>query len=300
MEYDSVTGQSYDHARWYGPNLGRFQSEDPASFISGDVNLFAYVDNVADDRNGFHRTLSIQVGPPSAPQTGTQTPVNMDPFTTPTNNAEWMKMVDYYNHQSTRYTQMMNLYTINSQYFQTSVTSMTLQVGIPFAISIQWARILDFLRQIWTLDPGYWIKYKKRLAVWNQWLTEEQRNLTGLRNYIDNKKPPDVKGPNPEQPPPSAPGSIFPNLPVQAPNGAHTVLPQGAVPADFLDEMKPPFIPPPKRPAVPARSRRDSRNSRDQGEQCVHVFVTWRCILKWFPRVRTAKPAGQSSSLDLV
>jgi RHS repeat-associated protein len=45
MQYDAITGQYYDHARWYGPTQGRFLSEDPDGFGAGDPNLFRYVGN---------------------------------------------------------------------------------------------------------------------------------------------------------------------------------------------------------------------------------------------------------------
>jgi RHS repeat-associated protein len=45
MEYDSTTGQYYDHARAYDQSLGRFTSVDPMGFRAGDVDLYGYVDN---------------------------------------------------------------------------------------------------------------------------------------------------------------------------------------------------------------------------------------------------------------
>ena len=39
-EFDGETGLYYYRARYYNPDLGRFQSEDPSSFIGGDFNLF--------------------------------------------------------------------------------------------------------------------------------------------------------------------------------------------------------------------------------------------------------------------
>jgi RHS repeat-associated protein len=45
MEYDSTTGQYYDHARYYNPATGTFVSQDPSGFQSGDANLFRYVSN---------------------------------------------------------------------------------------------------------------------------------------------------------------------------------------------------------------------------------------------------------------
>ena len=45
MEYDSVTGLYYDHARNYDAVVGRFASQDPESFAAGDTNLYRYVGN---------------------------------------------------------------------------------------------------------------------------------------------------------------------------------------------------------------------------------------------------------------
>ena len=49
MEYDSVTGQYYDRARYYNPTTGRFASEDPLGFRGGDADLFAYAFNSPAD-----------------------------------------------------------------------------------------------------------------------------------------------------------------------------------------------------------------------------------------------------------
>jgi RHS repeat-associated protein len=44
-EFDKFTGLQYSRARFYDPNLGRFISEDPIGFASGDINLYGYVRN---------------------------------------------------------------------------------------------------------------------------------------------------------------------------------------------------------------------------------------------------------------
>ena len=44
-ERDSLTGLLYYRARSYGPQIGRFISEDPIGFQGGDVNIYAYVAN---------------------------------------------------------------------------------------------------------------------------------------------------------------------------------------------------------------------------------------------------------------
>ncbi len=49
MEYDSTTGQYYDHARWYGSLDGRFLSQDPTWFSAGDTDFYRLVGNVPTD-----------------------------------------------------------------------------------------------------------------------------------------------------------------------------------------------------------------------------------------------------------
>jgi RHS repeat-associated protein len=44
-EFDAETGLYYYRARYYDANIGRFMSEDPIGFASGDANLFRYVGN---------------------------------------------------------------------------------------------------------------------------------------------------------------------------------------------------------------------------------------------------------------
>jgi RHS repeat-associated protein len=44
-EFDSETGNYYYRARYYDPRTGRFLSEDPIGFASGDENLYRYVFN---------------------------------------------------------------------------------------------------------------------------------------------------------------------------------------------------------------------------------------------------------------
>jgi RHS repeat-associated protein len=56
MEYDSVTGLYYDHARYYDAAIGRFVSQDPKGFAAGDTNLYRYVGNeptVRTDTSGL-------------------------------------------------------------------------------------------------------------------------------------------------------------------------------------------------------------------------------------------------------
>jgi len=44
-ESDGITGLIYYRARWYDPQQGRFITEDPVGFASGDTNFYAYVKN---------------------------------------------------------------------------------------------------------------------------------------------------------------------------------------------------------------------------------------------------------------
>ncbi len=44
-EWDSEIGLYYNRARYYDPNTGRFNSEDPSGFSAGDSNLYRYVFN---------------------------------------------------------------------------------------------------------------------------------------------------------------------------------------------------------------------------------------------------------------
>ena len=56
MEYDSVTGLYYDHARYYDAVIGRFVSQDPMGFAAGDTDLYRYVGNApteAADTSGY-------------------------------------------------------------------------------------------------------------------------------------------------------------------------------------------------------------------------------------------------------
>ena len=42
MQYDSVASLSYDRARSFVPNVGRFVEQDAKGFSAGDTNLYAY------------------------------------------------------------------------------------------------------------------------------------------------------------------------------------------------------------------------------------------------------------------
>jgi len=62
-EYDSETGLYYYRARYYDPGLGRFISEDPIEFSSGDSNLRRYVRNTpinSADPSGLGEVLLSQ------------------------------------------------------------------------------------------------------------------------------------------------------------------------------------------------------------------------------------------------
>jgi RHS repeat-associated protein len=45
MQNDVATGLSYDNARWYTPEAGRFISQDPTGFVARDADLYRYVGN---------------------------------------------------------------------------------------------------------------------------------------------------------------------------------------------------------------------------------------------------------------
>ncbi len=88
MEYDPVTGQYYDRARYYNAVTGRFDSQDPSGFGGEDVNLYRYVSNepsiyfdgtgrqqeeAGDDEKPIpppkpiHRPIDVPPGTPSGP-----------------------------------------------------------------------------------------------------------------------------------------------------------------------------------------------------------------------------------------
>ena len=48
-EYDMVTGQYFDRARYYAPGIGRFTSNDQLGFASGYTNLYVYTANNPSD-----------------------------------------------------------------------------------------------------------------------------------------------------------------------------------------------------------------------------------------------------------
>jgi RHS repeat-associated protein len=51
MQFDAVTGQYFDHARWYGTASGRFSAKDQLGFGAGDGNLYRYVANAPLDHS---------------------------------------------------------------------------------------------------------------------------------------------------------------------------------------------------------------------------------------------------------
>jgi len=44
-QFDEESGLYYYRARYYDPEIGRFITEDPMSFLGGDINFYAYVGN---------------------------------------------------------------------------------------------------------------------------------------------------------------------------------------------------------------------------------------------------------------
>jgi RHS repeat-associated protein len=63
-EWDAETGLYYYRARYYSPGMGRFITEDPIRFASGDVNWYRYVGN-----DPVNLTDPLGLFPP-APDTG--------------------------------------------------------------------------------------------------------------------------------------------------------------------------------------------------------------------------------------
>ena len=58
--YDPIINKSYDQARWYDAETGRFLSPDPTGFAAGDVNLDRFTGNSptnATDPTGLDRQL---------------------------------------------------------------------------------------------------------------------------------------------------------------------------------------------------------------------------------------------------
>src|SRR5260370_38935041 len=57
-EWDSEIGQYFYRARYYSPTDGRFESEDPLSFLGEDSNLYRYVRNEATNATDPAGTMS--------------------------------------------------------------------------------------------------------------------------------------------------------------------------------------------------------------------------------------------------
>jgi RHS repeat-associated protein len=60
---DYQAGLNYHHHRWYDPAAGRWISEDPIGFASGDTNLNRYVANsptIYVDPSGLTKTIGVQ------------------------------------------------------------------------------------------------------------------------------------------------------------------------------------------------------------------------------------------------
>jgi RHS repeat-associated protein len=65
-EWDSEIGQYFYRARYYGPGIGRFESEDPLGFKAGDTDLYRYVGNkvliLVDALGTLQRVLGLAWG----------------------------------------------------------------------------------------------------------------------------------------------------------------------------------------------------------------------------------------------
>ena len=67
MEWDAAIGQYYDHARWYGAEVGRFTQQDPLGFAPGDVILYRYVWNDPSGQVDNSGLMAEDQDPASAP-----------------------------------------------------------------------------------------------------------------------------------------------------------------------------------------------------------------------------------------
>jgi RHS repeat-associated protein len=63
-EWDSEIGQYFYRARYYGPSIGKFESEDPVGFSAGDPNLYRYVYNAPTNNSD---PTGLRVLPPPLP-----------------------------------------------------------------------------------------------------------------------------------------------------------------------------------------------------------------------------------------
>jgi RHS repeat-associated protein len=64
MEYEPLVKQSYDHARWYAPTVGRFVRPDPIALAGGDPDLYRYVNNDVTDHFDPSGKVPPQIVPP--------------------------------------------------------------------------------------------------------------------------------------------------------------------------------------------------------------------------------------------
>jgi RHS repeat-associated protein len=76
MEFDAAIGQYYDHARWYGPAVGRFAQRDPKGFAAGDGTLYRYVANRPID---LIDTSGLEGDPPPSIPPGNTPPQPLSP-----------------------------------------------------------------------------------------------------------------------------------------------------------------------------------------------------------------------------
>jgi RHS repeat-associated protein len=61
-ELDTETGHYFFRARFYSPRLGRFVSEDPLGFQSGDLNVFRFVGNSQSNGSDPSGRLTVTEG----------------------------------------------------------------------------------------------------------------------------------------------------------------------------------------------------------------------------------------------
>jgi RHS repeat-associated protein len=65
QEHDTATGLYYYDNRWYDSSLGKFISQDPIGFATGDANLYRYVGNMVTryaDSTGLDRYIVLRDG----------------------------------------------------------------------------------------------------------------------------------------------------------------------------------------------------------------------------------------------
>ena len=213
MEYDSVTGQYYDRARYYNAVTGRFIGQDPSSFAAGDANLYRYVGNnaiIQTDPSGLQSgggqagDPPLQEMPPlpskSLPQAGPPTtppvpPGSYDPNVTqagggspskPSLTPEQQKQLDEYNASMEYYNEYKKNYEAALNDYNSKKP--TINVGYPWGAQYQMnnANKRRALRKYWYKQNGvpYYndvVKgYNRNVKLWNA-LEKSLRKQPGVK-----------------------------------------------------------------------------------------------------------------------